>query len=91
MKSRMTWPELCDAAELKGSWVALDNCRYDSATLQATEGDVVDWDAELVELCSRLREMGRTSCAIVFCEDDMIVQARHSGPRSVGARNGAAR
>ncbi len=86
MQPRMTWPELCHAAELKGKWVALDNCRYDNATLQPTEGDVVDWDEELVELCSRLREMGRTSCAILFCEDDVVVETRRQGPRSAGSR-----
>lgn len=91
MKPRMTWTELSHARELKGKWVALDNCRYDKTTLQPTEGDVADFDEELVELCTRLRETGRTSCAIVFCEDEVIVEARQNGPRSAGTRTGAVR
>jgi hypothetical protein len=57
-------------------WVALDNCRYDQATLQPVEGDVVDSDEELAELCSRLREAGHSSCAILFCEDEVLVESR---------------
>lgn len=78
MTNRMTWPNPACADELKGKWVALDNCRYDNATLQPTQGDVVDWDEELVELCSRLRETGQTSCAILFCEEEMVVEARRA-------------
>ena len=76
MKTRMTWQKLCRSDEFKGQWVALDNCRYDKATLQPIEGDVVDSDEELVELCSRLREIGRGSCAILFCEDEVLVESR---------------
>lgn len=76
MKTRMTWPELCRSEEFKGMWVALDNCRYDKATLQPVEGDVVDTDTELADLCSRLREAGRGSCAILFCEADVLVETR---------------
>lgn len=79
MNTRMTWPDLCRSQQFKGHWVALDNCRYDKATLQPTEGDVVDADVELVELCSRLRETGRTSCAILFCEDEVLVESRRAG------------
>jgi hypothetical protein len=76
MKTRLTWPELLRTQELKGLWVALDNCRYDPATLQPIEGDVVDADEELAELCSRMRETGRSSCAILFCDDDVFVESR---------------
>jgi hypothetical protein len=44
MTTRMTWPELCRSERFKGLWVALDNCRYDQATRQPIEGDVVDAD-----------------------------------------------
>ncbi len=86
MKTRMTWPELCKSQQFKGLWVALDNCRYDKATLQPIEGDVVDSDPELVELCSRLRETGRTSCAILFCEDEVLVESRSSGRLAASGR-----
>jgi len=78
MTTRMTWPELCHSEQFKGMWVALDNCRYDSATRQPIEGDVVDADNELSELCARMREMGRGSCAILFCDDEVLVESRRS-------------
>jgi hypothetical protein len=61
MTTRMTWPELCRSERFKGLWVALDNCRYDQATRQPIEGDVVDADDQLSELCARMREAGRGS------------------------------
>jgi hypothetical protein len=73
----MTWPELCRSAQFKGLWVALDNCRYDQSTRQPIEGDVVDADEDLSELCGRMREMGRCSCAILYCEDEVLVESRH--------------
>ncbi|MFO0569199.1 MAG: hypothetical protein U0263_26305 [Polyangiaceae bacterium] len=76
MSTRMTWPELCRSEQFKGLWVALDNCRYDQATLQPVEGDVVDSDEELAELCSRLQEGGRSACALLFCEDDVLIESR---------------
>jgi hypothetical protein len=74
----MTWPELCRSAQFKGMWVALDNCRYDQNTRQPIEGDVVDSDEELSELCSRMREGGKGSCAILFCDDEVLVESRYS-------------
>ncbi len=79
MMTRMTWPELCHSEQFKGLWVALDNCRYDSATRQPIEGDVVDADNELSELCARMRETGRGSCAILFCDDEVLVESRRGG------------
>lgn len=55
--------------------MALDNCRFDKATLQPIEGDVVDADEDLSELCARMREKGRTSCSILFCDEDVLVQS----------------
>ena len=87
MTNRSTWQKLRRSADFKGQWVALDNCRYDPATLQPIEGDVVDADAELAELCGRLREAGRTSCAIVFCDDEVIVSGqRPAAPASERTR-----
>lgn len=74
MSNRMTWPQICRSEEFKGLWVALDNCRYDQASLQPIEGDVVDSDEDLAELCSRMRAVERTSCAILFCDGEVLVQ-----------------
>jgi hypothetical protein len=73
MISRMTWRELCRSGAYKGLWVAIDNCRYDESR-QPLEGDVVDSDTEFSELCARMREAGRSSCTIVFCESDVFVE-----------------
>jgi hypothetical protein len=91
MMQRMTWPELCRSGQFKGLWVALDNCRYDANTLQPIEGDVVDADPELADLCARMRETGRSSCAILFCEDDVLVESRRPSSAFGTARSGAAR
>ncbi len=71
---RMTWPQICKTQQFKGLWIALDNCRYDEDTLKPTEGDVVDSDEELSALCGRMREGGRGSCAILFCDGEVLVQ-----------------
>jgi hypothetical protein len=73
--------------ETRGRWVALDNVRYDPATSQPVEADVVDVDEDLADLCARMRESDRTSCAIIFCEDDvcsepMITRPSHIPPRA---------
>ena len=73
MISRMTWRELCRSGAYKGLWVAIDNCRYDESR-QPLEGDVVDSDTEFSEHCARMREAGRSSCTIVFCESDVFVE-----------------
>jgi hypothetical protein len=60
----------------------LDNCRYDQTTASPAEGDVVDADEDLAELCRRMREADTTHCAILFCEDEVIVESmrRPSSP-----------
>ena len=78
MTNRVTWPQICRSAEFKGLWVALDNCRYDTSSMQPVEGDVVDADEDIAELCSRLREAQRSSCAILFCEGEVLVEQRPS-------------
>jgi hypothetical protein len=67
--ARMRWAELCRCEAYRGLWVALDECRYDEATGEAAEGSVVDADADLVELCARIRASERKNCAILFCAD----------------------
>lgn len=88
MTTRMTWPELCRSEQFKGLWVALDNCRYDKATRQPVEGDVVDADDQLSELCARMREAGRSSCAILFCDDEVLVESQQlTEPPSTARRS----
>lgn len=55
---------------LRGRWVALDDCRYDTRTSQVIEGSVVDSDEDLVELCTRMRSADLQHCAILFCSED---------------------
>jgi hypothetical protein len=69
MSLRITWSELCRSDDFSGLWVALDNCRYDQASRQPLEGDLVDADPDLAELCARMREAGRGSCAILLAEE----------------------
>ena len=40
-----------------------------------SEGDVVDADEDLAELCRRMREADKTHCAILFCEDEVIIES----------------
>jgi hypothetical protein len=70
MNTRMAWRELCQTDEYRGRWVALDNVRYDPVTSQPIEGEVVDADEDLADLCARMRSSDRTACAILYCEDD---------------------
>ena len=61
--------------------MALDNCRYDQSTASPIEGDVVDADEDLAELCDRIREADKSHCAILFCENEVIVETPPpSGP-----------
>jgi hypothetical protein len=64
----MTWEEICGSDDLRGRWVAIDDCRFDESTGQALEGSVVDADDDLAELCARVRESQWRSCSIVFAE-----------------------
>ncbi len=73
--ARVAWRELCRSDEYRGCWVALDNVRYDPATAQPVEGEVVDADEDLADLCARMRSTDRTACAILHCEDDETYRA----------------
>lgn len=63
----MMWAEICESDQYSGRWIALDNVRYDPATAQPLEADVVDVDDDIADLCARMRATDRTSCAIVHC------------------------
>jgi hypothetical protein len=65
---RLSWPELCQSDEFAGRWVALDQVRYDPATSEPLEGEIVDVDDDLAELCGRLRARNRSSCRILHCD-----------------------
>jgi hypothetical protein len=67
---RMTWEQICQSDDLRGRWIAMDECQYDEATGRATEGLVVDSDDDLAELCARIRESERTNCSILFAGDE---------------------
>jgi hypothetical protein len=44
----------------------LHGCSYDDSG-RAAAGDLVDIDADLAELCNRVRDAHRKNCAILFC------------------------
>lgn len=67
---RLTWPEIRKSDKYRGVWVALDHCKYDARTAQPLEGDVVDSDEDLVELCNRMQQSDNKHCAILFCEEE---------------------
>ena len=69
--ARMTWPDMCSSDQFRGRWVALDNVRYAPGSSKPAEADVVDADEDLADLCSRMREADRSSCAIVFCSEEV--------------------
>lgn len=74
---RMTWEQICQHEELRGRWIAMDECSFDESTGHAREGLVVDSDDDLAELCNRMRESERTNCSI-FYADDKTPPAPHS-------------
>jgi hypothetical protein len=66
---------------LRGRWVALDECRYDTKTSQVIEGSIVDSDEDLVELCTRMRRADLQHCAILFCSEDDETPVRSARAR----------
>lgn len=70
ISSRMSWEDICRVDSYRGRWLALDDCLYNEVTGKATEGQVVDVDDDLAELCQRVREADLRNCAIVFCDYD---------------------
>jgi hypothetical protein len=69
MGSRLTWPQICRKGELRGRWIALDECTYDPRTAQPTAGVVVDADEDLVALCNRMQACDNKHCAILYCNE----------------------
>lgn len=65
---RLTWEEICRRTDCRGRWVALHACRFDESTGEPTEGEVVDIDDDLAELCQRVRAQHITACAIQYCQ-----------------------
>ena len=64
----MTWDEICQHEDLRGRWIAIDECRFDDVTGRATEGMVVDADDDLAELCTRISESDWKNCSILFAD-----------------------
>lgn len=85
----LSWPDLCRSDKFRGLWVAIDNCKYDSRTRQPVEGDVVDSDPELSELCARMRETGKGSCSIIFCDGEVLVGQAPAESDPVGSERPA--
>jgi hypothetical protein len=75
---RMTWEQICQRDDLRGRWIAMDDCRFDEATGRATEGLVVDADDDLAELCARMRESRFTNCSILFADEQELASGRRS-------------
>lgn len=69
-----------DGAKLRGDWVALDRCRYDEGSEQPTSGRIVDSDADLGDLCTRLRNASQGRCVIVRADDGYEVDSTASDP-----------
>lgn len=77
----VSWPSECEFAKTyRGQWVALENCRFDGCSNQPVEGEVVDSDEDLAELCARLHEASRSKCMILFCDDDLIIEPSQPVP-----------
>ena len=65
---QMRWqPSTRESSIFDGRWVALVNCRHDGSH-RPVEGDVVDSDKDLAELCGRLHEASQSKCIILYCE-----------------------
>lgn len=73
---------MCRSEQLRGRWVVLDNVRYAPGTTKPAEGDVVDADHDLADLCTRMRASARTSCAVVFCGEETLDDPRPAALRS---------
>ena len=56
MTARKSWDEICSSPQYRGRWVALNDCSYDAETGKAREGDIIDADDCLAELCARVRD-----------------------------------
>jgi len=84
--ARMAWWELCRLDEYRGHWVALDNVRYDPVTAQPIEGEVVDADEDLADLCARMRSTDRTACAILHCDEEASALGASAPPPRRDAR-----
>ena len=91
MRIRTATPALAKCEQFTGMWVALDGCRYDPTTRQPVEGDVVDADEDLAELCARMRETGRSSCTIILCDDDVLVESSRTWVAQPPVRTAASR
>jgi hypothetical protein len=63
----MGYPELTELPELRDYWIAIDPCGGDGIAALRSGAVVVDFDAEIDELCRRIAEANRSSLTIVYC------------------------
>lgn len=77
-QKHLIWPPgEKEPTKFRGQWIALEDCRYDHSH-QPVEGNVVDSDEDLAELCARLHECSRGKCLIMYCDEDLQVSAPRS-------------
>ena len=88
--SNQSWPQMIKSGDFRGQWVALDNCRYDPCSSQPVEGDVVDSDQDLAELCARLQKQSRSKCTIMFCDDQVIMEPTETADFELSEEKGSA-
>ena len=74
---RMTWTEICQNEDLRGRWIALDDCSFDESTGRAMEGLVVDSDDDLAELCSRMQNSEWKNCSIFLADANTPPERRN--------------
>ena len=66
-RGRVRWVDLCRHSDYRGRWVALQAVRYESGN--PVEGELVDSDDSLAELCARIQGTDHVACAILFCDE----------------------
>ena len=65
-RRQVRWIDLCEQADYRGRWVALDAVRYDTNGVVA--GELVDFDESLASLCARMQSAENAACAILYCD-----------------------
>ncbi len=68
MGIRLPWPEIRRRTEFQGQWIALEHCVFEAQTSEPTEGEVVDSDENLGELCKRVKRGEGRNLVIRFCD-----------------------
>ena len=80
--TRMMWPDICPSDSTPGGGSLSTTCRYDPHGA-APRGRCGRRGRGLGELCARMRESDRTSCAILFCDEDVFAAPVITRPSQV--------